>query len=177
MKKLFFYVVMTFCGLLNVSAGCSEKKEKAPEPDNSALLGYWKLKGGHSEWKKRDGGDWEKKATIKPGTIAYEFFPDKSFKSYDLTGSLPAAKGTWKLDVKSRDGKEIGLAYIYLYSDIFKEITGSNALEKDGSMRFLISTEIVAGAEQLEMNTNEIELDADEPYSHLRNHYVFVKGK
>ncbi len=177
MKKLVFYLVMTFCGLLNVSAGCSEKKEKAPEPNNSVLLGYWKVKGGHSEWKKRDGGAWIQKATIKPGTIAYEFSADKRFTSYDLTGSFPAVKGTWKLDVLSMDGKEIGLAYIHLYSDTFKDLVASNVLEKDGSMRFLVSTEMVAGVEQLEMNTNEIELDDDEQYSHIRNHYVFTKGK
>ncbi len=176
MKRLVFYLVMTFCGLLNVSAGCSEKKDKAPEPNNSALMGYWKLKGGHSEWKKR-GGDWEKKATIKPGTIAYEFFADKSFISHDLTGSFPAVKGTWKIDIKSIDGKEIGLAYLYLYSDTFKKIAGTNALEKDGSMRFLISTVTGGGGQQLEMTTKEVEIEDDERYSDLRNYLVFIKGK
>src|ERR1041384_5497731 len=100
MKKLVFYVFVTFCGLLNVSAGCSEKEEKAPEPDDSVLLGYWILQKGHSEWKKRDADQWVQKATIKSGVIAYEFLADKRFVSYDLTGKIPSAKGTWKLDVK-----------------------------------------------------------------------------
>jgi hypothetical protein len=177
MKKLVFYVVMTFCGLLNVSAGCSEKKDKAPEPVNSVLLGYWKLDSGYSEWKKRGGGDWEKKATIKPGTTAYEFFADKTFISHDLTGKVPAVKGTWKIDVKSMDGKEIGQAYLNLYSEIFKEIAGTNALDKDGSMRFLISTETTGGVGQLEMTTKEVDIEDDERYTNLRNYFVFKKEK
>lgn len=177
MKKLVFYAVMTFCGLLNVSAGCSDKKEKAPEPDNSALLGYWKIKGGYPEWKKRDGGDWERKGTVNPGTFAYEFFADKSFISYDLKGNFPAVKGTWKLDVKTRNGKDIALAYIYLYSDTFKNITAPDIFEKDGSMKFLIAMETVAGEERLEMTSKDMEVEDNERYSHTRNYFVFSKGK
>ncbi|SDF73280.1 hypothetical protein SAMN04487996_11252 [Dyadobacter soli] len=177
MKKLVFYVVMTFCGLLNVSAGCSEEKEKAPESNNAALMGYWKLKGGATEWKKRGDGNWIKKGTINPGTIAYEFFADKTFISYDLTNHFPAVKGTWKLDILSLDGKDVSLADIYFYSDTFKETDISNALEKDGSMKFRISIENFNGVQQLDMTSKEIELAADERHSHVRNYFIFTKEK
>jgi len=177
MKKLVFYVVMTFCGLLNVSAGCSDKKEKAPEPDHSALLGYWKLKSGYPQWKKRGEEDWVPRGTMTPGTFAYEFFADKSFISYDLRGNFPAVKGTWKLDVKSGNRPHFALAYIYLYSDTFKNVAAPDIFEKDGSMRFLIAVETVAGGEQLEMTSKEVAVEDNERYSHTRNYFVFSKGK
>ncbi|PSL27222.1 hypothetical protein [Dyadobacter jiangsuensis] len=177
MKKLVFYALVTVCGLLNVSAGCSEKKATTPEPDNSALLGYWKLKEGHSEWLKRNTEDqWVKKATINPGVIAYEFLPDKSFISYDLTGKLPAVKGTWRMEIKSLDGKNIELATLFLFSDTFKDIADTGVLEKDGSMRFVISMSASAGVEYLNMTSPQASID-EGMYSGLRNYMSFTKGK
>lgn len=177
MKKLAFYAVIIFCGLLNVSAGCSDKKEKAPGPDDSALTGYWKLKEGHSEWLKRNSdSEWVKKATINPGIIAYEFLSDKSFISYDLTGNLPPVKGKWRLEVKSLSGKNIELANIFLYSDTFKEIADTGVLEKDGSMRFTISMSASGTVEYLNMTSLTVEID-EGLYSHLRNIMIFTKGK
>ncbi|SEJ84488.1 hypothetical protein SAMN05216327_12425 [Dyadobacter sp. SG02] len=173
MKKLVFYVVMIFCGLPNVSAGCSEKEVDAVEVDNGTLTGYWKLLEGASLTKKSKDGDWVQTATIKPGVFAYEFKPDNTFISYDLTGNFPAAKGTWKLDVKSQTGKEIGSAGLFLYSDNFKDIADTDALETDGAMKFQLS---IKGG-RLHLVSKEIALGGSGKYPYMRNEMTFVQGK
>lgn len=173
MKKLVFYAIITFCGLLHVSAGCSEKKEESVEADNPAVTGYWKLSGGFSFGKKADTGEWVQMAVIKPGTIAYDFKSDKTFISYDLTGNFPEASGTWKLHVKSQSGKNIGSAELFLYSDNLKDLAGSDALETDGSMKFQLSTQDGS----LHLVSEEIAIGPGGRYSHLRNEMTFSQGK
>ena len=173
MKKLVFYVLVTFCCLLNVSAGCSDDKERAVQADDSALTGYWKLSEGASFTRKSEKDDWVQTATIKPGVFAYEFKPDHTFISYDLTGNFPEAKGTWKLDAKSQSGKEISSAGLFLYSDNFKDIAGSEALETDGAMKFQLS--IKAG--RLHLVSKEIALGGSGKYPRIRNEMTFIQGK
>ena len=69
------------------------------KPEFTSLIGYWKLKSGAS-FGINEKGEKKQTATMKEGTVAYEFFADGTFISHVLVGTPESEKGTWKLEVK-----------------------------------------------------------------------------
>ncbi len=144
------------------------------EPEYTSLIGYWVIKEGASYAKKADGSTITT-ATIKPGTVANEFFADGKFTGHDLTGSFPAESGTWALTVGQLDGQDIESGTLSLISPSSKEAAGELFFEADGSMRFEISSinaPVGGGPPIISLKTKTIE-----GYPHAENWAVYVYEK
>lgn len=105
----------------------------------TSLIGYWKLKNGVSYAKKADGTTITT-ATLKEGVFAHEFFKDGKYTGHDLTGTLPSATGTWKLEVKKTDGKDIEEGILAVSTADTKDMAGELFVDADGAIRYEIAT-------------------------------------
>lgn len=130
------------CSFVFSSAFMCSKEDNAiapVKPEFTSLIGYWKLKSGAS-FGINEKGEKKKTATMKEGTVAYEFFADGTFISHALVGKLSSEKGNWKLEVKKLDGKDIEEGVLALTSPAFKEAAGQVFIDKDGWMRHQITS-------------------------------------
>ena len=130
------------CSFVFSSAFMCTKEDNASAPVNpefTYLIGYWKLKSGTS-YGINEKGEKKQTATMKEGVAAYEFFADGTFISHVLVGKPSSEKGTWKLEVKKLDGKDIEEGTLLLTSPSIKASAGVLYVDQDGNMRTQISS-------------------------------------
>lgn len=142
MKNRFgILLVLAFSFVASSAFMCSKEDAViAPvKPEFTSLIGYWKLKSGAS-FGINEKGEKKQTATMKEGTVAYEFFADGTFISHVLVGTPESEKGNWKLEVKKLDGKDIEEGVLALTSAGTKANAGQVWIDQDGSMRQQISS-------------------------------------
>lgn len=130
------------CSFVFSSAFMCTKEDNATAPLNpefTSLIGYWKLKSGTS-YGINEKGEKKQTATMKEGVAAYEFFADGTFISHVLVGKPSSEKGTWKLEVKKLDGKDIEEGNLLLTSPSIKASAGVLFVDQDGYMRTQITS-------------------------------------
>lgn len=138
--RLIQFFLLIFSFVVSSAFMCSkEDATPAPTPEFTSLIGYWKLKSGVS-YGINEKGEKKTTATMKEGVTAYEFFADGTFISHALVGNLPSEKGTWKLEVKKLDGKDIEEGVLLLTSPSIKQHAGELFIDKDGYMRHDIAS-------------------------------------
>lgn len=139
-KRLAHLLVLTLCFVASSAFMCS-KEDAAPAstPEFTSLIGYWKVKSGAS-YGINEKGEKKQTATMKEGVAAYEFFADGTFISHVLVGNPSSEKGTWKLEVKRLDGKDIEEGTLLLTSPSLKASAGVLFVDQDGYMRTQISS-------------------------------------
>lgn len=141
MKNRFAHLlILLVCFVASSAFMCSkEDATPVPEPEFTSLIGYWKLQSGAS-YGINEKGEKKTTATMKEGVTAYEFFADGTFISHVLVGKPASEKGTWKLEVKRLDGKDIEEGTLSLTSPSIKGIAGELFVDKDGYMRHEIAS-------------------------------------
>lgn len=134
-------LVLACCFVFSSAFMCSkEDNESTPvNPEFTSLIGYWKLKSGVS-FGINEKGEKKQTATMKEGTVAYEFFADGTFINHVLVGTPTSEKGNWKLEVKKLDGKDIEEGTLALTSPGMKALAGEVFVDQDGWMRLQISS-------------------------------------
>ncbi|HMQ49476.1 MAG TPA: hypothetical protein PKA00_18510 [Saprospiraceae bacterium] len=109
------------------------------EPENTSLIGYWKVKSGNT-YAINSQGQQIITATLKEGVFAHEFFADGTYKGHDLTGTNPSETGTWKLEVIKLDGLDIKEGILSITTPSSQSIAGQLFVDADGSMKYSIAT-------------------------------------
>jgi hypothetical protein len=139
-NRLAHLFVLLFCFVASSAFMCSkEDAAPVPSPEFTSLIGYWKIKSGTS-YGINEKGEKKTTATMKEGVAAYEFFADGTFISHVLVGNPTSEKGTWKLEVKKLDGKDIEEGVLRLTSPSIKALAGELFVDQDGYMRNQISS-------------------------------------
>lgn len=143
MKNRFPAVLLVLaCSFVFSSAFMCSKEDAVIAPvkhEFTSLIGYWKLKSGAS-FGINEKGEKKQTATMKEGTVAYEFFADGTFISHVLVGTPESEKGNWKLEVKKLESKDIEDGVLTLTSAGTKANAGQVWIDQDGSMRQQISS-------------------------------------
>lgn len=174
MKKIILNLFLLFCVMLNMGAGCSKEADAvSKEPEYTSLIGYWLILDGFVYGIKNPGDDPKALVTVKEGVFAYEFFANGTVTGYDLTkNGTPPESGTWKLEVKTLDGKKIKKGTLSLTTKSTKQLAGSEFVEADGSMKFDITTNVVDGKDHMYLTTKKYE---SYPYAECFNLYIYEK--
>lgn len=140
-KSIFNLSAIFLLAILSIASQCKKDNDTTPDdgPEYTSLLGYWKLKSGVSYAKKEDGTTITT-ATLNPGTFAHEFFADGKYTGHDLTGNIPSESGTWKLEVKTLDGKDIEEGTLSVTTPSTQALAGEIFVDADGSQKFEIAS-------------------------------------
>jgi hypothetical protein len=138
LKSSFKLMTLLLVGLLSTASMCNKDEDATPNDEAyTYLLGYWKLKSGASYAKKEDGTTITT-ATVNPGVVAYEFFADGTFTSYDLTGNFPPEGGTWKLEVNALHNGEFDKGTLSITTPSTQSMAGEFVVDADGSIKYSI---------------------------------------
>ena len=126
--------------LFSTASQCKKDDDATPnEPQYTSLLGYWKVKSG-ATYAKKDDGTTITTATLNEGVFASEFFADGKYTGHDLTGSLPSVSGTWELEVRTLDGKDIEEGTLSITTPDTQAAAGELFIDADGSLKYEIAS-------------------------------------
>lgn len=139
-KSGILFATLLVMALFTTASMCQKSDDSSnEEPAYTSLVGYWKLKSGHS-YAIDNQGQQIITATLNEGVFAHEFFSDGTYKGYDLVGSGPGETGTWKLEVIQLDGLDIEEGVLSITTPTTQANAGLLFFDADGSQKYAIAS-------------------------------------
>ncbi|MBK6565286.1 MAG: hypothetical protein IPL63_01180 [Saprospiraceae bacterium] len=167
--------ILLVLSILLVFASC-EKEEviNKQNSDNELIVGYWLLSKGET-FATNSKGEKIVTATLNPKIFAHEFLADGTYINHNLTSTSSTERGTWKVEVKKKDEKDIEEGILSITTPSTLANKGMLFFDNDGSIKFSITSTYKRISDKKSVLYLETKKYEAYPYNENWAYYIFEK--